>query len=324
MNNRNSSTSCIAAVTSISVDTNVSNNTTTTPIPGIPPSTLIAVAVIIVLAIVGAAVFATVLIILLRNKKNSKTKERSEPDYYYAAKTEAEKETVYTSPQHDYYSTVDKDHTKDGNKQHTCATTEELHNSIELQLPQVYDNADVKKVITPPSVRADKAENMTQMYAEVDKSIRKAKMEGQEKMKDATATESPDISEMYAIVHKKAPKRCEKGNINYEYAVADKSSKKANQSQKNTVDVYSVVDERAKKTNHDQENVVNDEYAVIDKSDKNNYRGLETAGVDNFAVDKEKENNSALTENIQMSDKLDPSHTYSVVMKTKKKEKLSS
>ena len=101
------------------------------------------------------------LVVLLRKKTiNKKSKEKIEPDYYNA-KTEVGAESAYASPQDDYYSTVNKDHTSKRTDKYNqdAHAFEDLHNSKELESSQVYDDIDkdVKNIFIQPNAARDEA-----------------------------------------------------------------------------------------------------------------------------------------------------------------------
>ena len=188
---------------------------------------------------------------LLKKKNiNKKSKGKIEPDYYNS-KTEVGEESAYASPQDDYYSTVNKDHTSkrtDKDNQHTHAF-EVLHNSKELVLSHVYDeiDKDVKnKFIQPKAAKDEATDDMMQMYSIVDMDAKKRIMQ-QEKSNYANTLECMEISEMYAVVEKKAKNKSQEDGIVDEYAVVDKSAKKRRPEQKNVMDEHAIVDKTAKK-----------------------------------------------------------------------------
>ena len=229
------------------------------------PQPIIAISFILVVAIVGTAVFVIVLLIFLRKKiKNKNSKGKAETACYYV-KTETSAEAINRSPQ-DYYSTVNKSHTSDTNDGQGCDDTEKFHNTKNVF--QVYDDIDkeVTKECAQPIATRDDAEDITQMYAVVDKSAKQAKKLGQEKENVASDTEEgQEFSGMYAVVDKKAKKRSQ-NNVIHENTVADNSTKIENCSQEDAIDEYAVVNKCA--ANQIQDNIA-DEYAVVNKSAAN-------------------------------------------------------
>ena len=211
---------------------------------------LIAAIIVILLAVVGVLVIVFLVLLLKKKNINKKSKGNIEPDYYNA-KTEVGAESAYASPQDDYCSTVNKDHTSNGtNKynQHSHAL-KDLCNSKELVSSQVYDDIDkdVKnKCIQPKAAKDEATDDMMQMYSIVDMDAKKRIMQ-QEKSNYANTLECMEISEMYAVVEKKAKNKSREDGIVDEYAVVDKSAKKRRPEQKDVIDEYAIVDKSAKK-----------------------------------------------------------------------------
>ena len=213
---------------------------------------LIAAIIVILLAIAGAGVLVIIFLVVLLKKKNinKKSKGKIEPDYYNA-KAEVGAESACASPQDDYYSTVNKDRTSkitDKDSQHAHAF-EDLRNSKELVSSQVYDDIDkdVKnKFIQPKAAKDEATDDMMQMYSIVDMDAKKRIMQ-QEKSNYANTLECMEISEMYAVVEKKAKNISREDGIVDEYAVVDKSAKKRRPEQKIVMAEYAIVDKSAKK-----------------------------------------------------------------------------
>ena len=237
-----------------------------------PTTTIIAVAIFV--ATVGAIIVILVLlIVLLRMKiksKNSKAAKKTEPDYYYA-KTDAAAEAVYVSPQDDYYTNVDKDHTSIANEKgsHFAHVSKELHNSKEANVFQEHEDVadiEVAKKYSHPKASRDETEDLTQMYSVVDKSSKKEMEHGQEIVNDASAaTGGHELSDMYAVVDKNAVKESQNCNAFDEYAVVNKSAKIKKHSPENAGDVYAVVDKSRKKTSDGHEEV-EDNSAVVEEN----------------------------------------------------------
>ena len=220
------------------IDNGTSNQQKLTPTntPSTLDTTLIAIAVVIVLVVAGATVFVIILVVLIWKKTKNKSKEKkTEPAYYNTTKrTATGEEAFYTSPQDVYYSTVDKSHTKHENEedgQYAYATTEQLHNSEELQSLQVYDDIvgkNVKNKFTQPNAAIGKADDVSQMYSVVDTSAKKGKKNRQRKKNDDNTSKCQNISEMYAVVDKKAKNKSVDDRVLDEYAAVDKSAKTRN------------------------------------------------------------------------------------------------
>ena len=188
------------------------------------------------------------LVVLLWKKNiNNNSKGKTELDYRNS-KTEVGAEK---SPQDDYYSTVNKDHTSkrmDKYNQHAHAL-KDLHNSKELESSQVYDDIDndVKNIFTQPNTARDEAkEDLMQMYSIVDMRAQK-ETKPQENSHYVNTLEYMEISEMYAVVDKKVKNKRRNDGIVGEYAVVDNSVMKRRPEQKNAIDEYSIVDKSAKR-----------------------------------------------------------------------------
>ena len=117
-------------------------------------------------------VIVFLVVLLQKNNINKKSKGKTELDYYNS-KTEVGAESAYASPQDEYYSTVNKDHTSKGMdkyNQHAHAL-KDLRNSKVLESSQVYDDIDndVKNIFIQPNAARDEAkEDLMQMYSIVD------------------------------------------------------------------------------------------------------------------------------------------------------------
>ena len=213
-------------IVNLKLTTSDNNNTKHAPMS-------VVIAVIIIMATAGCVVFIIVLLLVLLNKKNKNKncKGKTEPDYYFA-KTEAGAEVVYASPQDDYYSAVVNNHASDPNEKDSDYThvSKELHNSKSANVFQEHDDVadiEVAKTYTQPKAPRDEAEDMTQTYSVVDIRAKKRMNHGHEIVNDASATTGGhELSDMYAVVYKKAAKKSQNRNAFDEYAVVNKSAKK--------------------------------------------------------------------------------------------------
>ena len=214
---------------------------------------LIAAIIVILLAFIGAGVFFIVFPVVLLRKKNinNNSKGKTEPDYYNS-KTEDGAESACASPQDDYYSTVNNNTSKtmDKNSRHAHAF-EDLCNSKELESSQVYDDIDedVKNKFIQPNGARDEAKDDIQIYSIVDMRAKKGKKNKQEKINDSDTLKSTEISDMYAVVDKKAKNKSQEECTVDEYAVVGKSAKKRRPEQKYAMNEYAIVDKSAKKRN---------------------------------------------------------------------------
>ena len=187
---------------------------------------------------------------LLRKRNiNKYSKGKTEP-VYYNTKTEVGAEAGNEFSQDDYYSTVNKDHTSkiiDKNSQH-ARVLEDLHNSKELESSQVYDDIDqdMKNKFIQPNAARDEAKDDMQMYSIVDLRAKKGKKSNQEKIYDSNTIKCMEISDMYAVVDKKAKNKSREESTVDEYAVVDKSAKKRRPEQKYAMDEYAIVDKSTK------------------------------------------------------------------------------
>ena len=97
------------------------------------------------------------------------------------------------------------------------------------------------------------------MYSVVDKSAKNEVKHGQEIVNDASATtEGHELSDMYAVVDKKAVKKSQYRNAFDEYAVVNKSAKIKKHRLESAGDLYAVVDKSGKKASHGHEEVEGD------------------------------------------------------------------